>query len=176
MCCIIISCAENIHPKNRSVSAIKYLVLKSLPVALWSNDSISYNSLTPILENTQIECIWVGDDCMNEIAKMFHVATHSQPKGAATTTNPVSSSASFPIELPQNLQPFATLWWRNLSMSYYPRVMYIFQTYWSLIIQMSWFLSRARSACLFHILILTSTATWPSNKDATCWSYLGYIS
>lgn len=127
-CCIIISCTKNIHSKNRSFSRIKYLVLKSLLVALRSNDSIFYNSLTPLLENTQMECNCVGDDWMNGIAKLFHVAPHSQPKGAATTTNPISSKSSIPIEPPQNLQTFATLWWRNLPMSYYPRIMYKFQT------------------------------------------------
>lgn len=151
-CCIIISCTKNIHPKNRSFSRIKYLVLNSLLVALQSNDSIVYNSLTPLLENTQMECICVGDDWMNGIAKLFHVAP-SQPKGAATTTNPISSKSSIPIELPQNLQTFVTLWWRNLPMSYYPRIIYKFQTYWSLIIQMSWCLSRARTAYPFHMLI-----------------------
>lgn len=152
-CCIIISCTKNIHPKNRSFSRIKYLVLNSLLVALQSNDSIVYNSLTPLLENTQMECICVGDDWMNGIAKLFHVAPHSQPKGAAATTNPISSKSSIPIELPQNLQTFVTLWWRNLPMSYYPRIIYKFQTYWSLIIQMSWCLSRARTAYPFHMLI-----------------------
>lgn len=101
LCCIIISCTKNIHSKNGSFSRIKYLVLKSLLVVLRSNDSIFYNSLTPLLENTQMECNCVGDDWMNGIAKLFHVAPHSQPKGAATTTNPISSKSSIPIEPPQ---------------------------------------------------------------------------